>query len=939
MMIRRSYSGPSERAKSRELGPTYSSLCLSERLVPSPELTRFFSAFAVESDLETIALKAAMTIPPLMLQKPHAKSKTHDHISCLQRRLGLWEKGDIINLLREGRSLQKSLTNTQLPRKGTADDAATARRFSKLMMEGRVRAALKHLSDNSHTGLLSLDEIIDNTLGKTVRDVLEDKHPDPQPAHPEALLRGANNEDFHPAIFENITGEVIRAAALHTQGAAGPSGLDALSWRRLCTAFGQKSNDRCAALAAVARRISTTYIDPSALQAYTSCRLIPLDKCPGVRPIGIGEVVRRIIGKAVMKIVKYDLQEAVGATQLCAGQEAGCEAAVHAMERIFADEHTEAIILVDATNAFNCLNREVTLLNCETVCPALSHILINTYRNNSQLFVDGQCILSKEGTTQGDPLAMAMYAIGTQPLIRRLDGIAKQVWYADDSAAGSSLERLRRWWDLLVRIGPLYGYFPNGSKTYVLTKPHQIEAAKEVFKDTGIVISTEGKRYLGGAVGTSSFIRQYVERNVECWVNEVEKLSTFAQTQPHAAYAAFTHGLSSKWNYLLRVTDWEKNQLDSILESLEKAIQSHFIPALTGQPPPGEHTREMLALPARLGGLGLLNPLASAPEQQAASQQISTPLVDRIINQDHRLDDCHAVQQSIKIRIQHNKRQKQKEDAENLQRILPPTLQRSMELSREKGASTWLTTLPIDEHGFALHKAAFRDSLSLRYGWPFQNSPSHCSCGQPFSVEHSLTCKTGGFPAVRHNEVRDITATLLTEVCHGVTTEPHLQPLSGESLSHRSANTQDGARLDVAMYGFWGGRFEKAFIDVRIFNPSAQSNRHGPLSSIYRKHEQEKRREYDQRVREIEHATFTPLVFSTTGGMGQAATTFYRRLASMLAEKRDISYSTALNWIRCRLSFALLRASIMSIRGARSSRHHPATECPIDLQLAEGHLN
>lgn len=141
----------------------------------------------------------------------------------------------------------------------------------------------------------------------------------------------------------------------------------------------------------------------------------------------------------------------------------------------------------------------------------------------------------------------------------------------------------------------------------------------------------------------------------------------------------------------------------------------------------------------------------------------------------------------------------------------------------EKEASTWLTTLPIDEHSFALHKAAFRDSLSLRYGWPFQNSPSHCSCGQPFSVEHALTCKTGGFPAVRHNEVRDITATLLTEVCHGVTTEPHLQPLSGESLSHRSANTQDGAQLDVAMYGFWGGRFEKAFIDVRIFQRPMKS--------------------------------------------------------------------------------------------------------------------
>ena len=92
---------------------------------------------------------------------------------------------------------------------------------------------------------------------------------------------------------------------------------------------------------------------------------------------------------------------------------------------IFAEDDTEAMILDDATNAFNRLNRQVTLVNCEVICPALSPILTNTYRNNSWLFVDGQCMLSKEGTTQGDPLAMAMYAIGTQPLIRRLDGIAK----------------------------------------------------------------------------------------------------------------------------------------------------------------------------------------------------------------------------------------------------------------------------------------------------------------------------------------------------------------------------------------------------------------------------------------------------------------------------------------------------------------------------------
>ena len=311
------------------------------------ELTCLFNAFAPESDMESIALKAAMTLPSLMLQKTNAKSKTRDHISCLQHRLSLWEKGNISNLLKEGRALQKLLVNSQSSDRDTADDAQIARRFSKMMMEGRVRAALKLLSDDAHTGLLRLDETI-ATSKKTVRDVLEDKHPDPKTVHPESLVGEVDDHSFHPAVFDNITAESIRTAALHTQGAAGPSGLDALRWRRLCTAFGQKSNDLCEALAAVARRISTTYIDPSTLQAYTSCCLIPLDKCPGVHPIGIGEVVRRFIGKAVMRIVKRDLQNAVGSIQLCAGQEAGCEAAVHAMKQVFEDEDTEAMILVDA---------------------------------------------------------------------------------------------------------------------------------------------------------------------------------------------------------------------------------------------------------------------------------------------------------------------------------------------------------------------------------------------------------------------------------------------------------------------------------------------------------------------------------------------------------------------------------------------------------------
>ena len=121
-------------------------------------------------------------------------------------------------------------------------------------------------------------------------------------------------------------------------------------------------------------------------------------------------------------------------------------------------------------------------------------------------------------------------------------------------------------------------------------------------------------------------------------------------------------------------------------------------------------------------------------------------------------------------------------------------------------------------------------------------------------------------------------------------------------------------------------------------DPCTRSNRQISLLSTYRRHEQEKKRQYDQRIREVEHSTFTPLVLSTTGGMGRAATTFYKRLAAMLSEKRDVPYSKMIGWIRCRLSFSLLRASVISIRGTRSSATQGALRKPIELQVTEGQL-
>ena len=268
------------------------------------ELSHLFEAYSTESNLESVALTAAMTLPALMLQKPHAKSKVQEHTACLKRRMSLWEKGNIDELIKEGRAIQRSLLSSRFPK--IVDDAKVARKFSKLMMEGKVRAALKLLNNGTQSAPLMLDDVVEE-CGKSVRDILKDKHPHPKPPHPDVILSTDSttaNNAFHPIVFDNITAESIRKSALLTEGLVGPSGMDALCWRCLCTAFGEKSNQLCSAIAAFAKRICTTYVEPMCLRAYTCCRLIPLDKCPGVRPVGVGEVVRRIVGKTVMKVVK-----------------------------------------------------------------------------------------------------------------------------------------------------------------------------------------------------------------------------------------------------------------------------------------------------------------------------------------------------------------------------------------------------------------------------------------------------------------------------------------------------------------------------------------------------------------------------------------------------------------------------------------------------------
>ena len=309
---------------------------------------------------------------------------------------------------------------------------------------------------------------------------------------------------------------------------------------------------------------------------------------------------------------------------------------------------------------------------------------------------------------------MAMYAIGILPLIQSLSNeSAKQVWYADDSAACGDLTHLRSRWDRLAEIGPKYGYQQNALKMCLIVKEDKSDDAIATFQGTGVNITLEGKTHLGAALGTRSFVTSHIQKAISGWVREVEQLSSFAFSQPHAAYSAFTHGLTSMWTYLARTTP----DIGNLLKPLEEAIRHKFLTAVTDQSAPNDTERYLLALSAHLGGLGITDPSQLTTFHHTTSVEVSPPLVSLILQHAQSTTypaNCRESQKRAKSTTCSAKRQHETACANDVFSKLPGSQQRALLASKEKGASSWLSALPMVEHGFAL---AFRDALCLRYGW------------------------------------------------------------------------------------------------------------------------------------------------------------------------------------------------------------------------------
>ena len=201
-----------------------------------------------------------------------------------------------------------------------------------------------------------------------------------------------------------------------------------------------------------------------------------------------------------------------------------------------------------------------------------------------------------------------------------------------------------------------------------------------------------------------------------------------------------------------------------------------------------------------------------------------------------------------------------------------------------------------------MNKQQFRDSLCLRYNLQLADLPSHCACGDRFTVSHALSCKKGGVCCTKTSFL----TSLLSKDCKNVEVEPHLLLIDNEVFDLRSTVTSHEVRLDIKAGSFWS-RGETAFFDVRVTHVNSTCNQNKFTKSIFMEHEKEKKRKYQQRVIDVEIGSFTPLVFGTNGGMGKECKLFLSNLAEKLSQKNSESYASAISWLRTRISFEILR--------------------------------
>ena len=319
--------------------------------------------------------------------------------------------------------------------------------------------------------------------------------------------------------------------------------------------------------------------------------------------------------------------------------------------------------------------------------------------------------------------------------------------------------------------------------------------------------------------------------------------------------------------------------------------------------------QRLFSLSVCLGGLGLDLPAVSANSLYAASRHATEVIVSAIISATPFEPSAHD--DLVFVAQRHYRKQLDTNHEALFSEIcleLDPLHRCAIERARANDLSAWLSVMPIEKDNYDLTGQEFRDALAVQYRKPLLCvPPCYDGCGVPSSLDHFLICRKGGLIVQRHNEIRDAISDLAALLWGQVKREPVV-----------SEDGDDGTLVaDLGVRGVWSSQSEALF-DIRVTDTDAQSYLgHAPESILF-----------GLRLRKSKSIlllllmlvvlTLPPLCFSVDGLAGSEAVCFIKRLVTGLSSKWERNYSEVLFWVCTRLTFAILRATRLCVRGTRS---------------------
>ncbi|CEM03378.1 unnamed protein product [Vitrella brassicaformis CCMP3155] len=744
---------------------------------------------------------------------------------CIKRRAALWRDDEFEVLVAEVEDVQTRLEESaeKAKRRGAAKRAASSParfrsaragriraidRFKTMIGQGRTTAAVKHITNRAGGGPMQPGDPADpvNAPGRTVLDVLRGKHP---PRHPPAPGPFTEPPEELPKCRPAVVTEAhIERAARQIRGGAGPVAGDARVWEALLLKYDASKQLR-EAFARATNKINSENVDWRTIAALRDARLIALDKQPGVRPIGIGEVPFRIMTKAICIAARREVEQACGTLQLCAGQQGGIEAACHVVSSLMTGEPLEpihpppseapadnaasspappppplppicvkAMLALDGTNAWNTTARPNALWQVRRWWPSASRFIWNVYKFPARLHVGRGTphLYSREGVTQGDPAASLIFACASLPMFEELQRHHPrviQVNFADDGSGLGDLPDLRGYLDDAIELGKEIRYLINTKKCVLVVQPGDEEEAACLFEGTEVRIVTDAE-HLGAMVGTPEAGRAYVQQKVAEFVADVRALSEAASRVPQEALYAAAKSLQAKWIYLRRVMHTTCEDF----EVLRDTITDTFLPALVGTPQPlSDDMKRLLLRPVRHGGIGLVDPSFRAPLSapldgqtdlcqltRKASRAGTTILAHAIATSAPRLPAATHRSQMHRARrvFRESLDETFAHDSTAIIGRLPLGQARAAERTRCNDTGQFMTVRPSQLDDTDLSALEFRDAMCHRYGLPHQDMPDKCDgerpngarCGADFTVQHALGCSLGGLVYAKHDRLK-----------------------------------------------------------------------------------------------------------------------------------------------------------------------------------------